>query len=117
MELPIPGQRWVSDSEAELGLGIILKVEFGRLEVFFPAAKERRQYAIESAPLRRVRFQEGDKIKTHEGQELLAVKVETRAGLLVYITEQREVPEAELSDTISFNKPEDRLFAGQVDDL
>lgn len=117
MELPIPGQRWVSDSEAELGLGIILKVEFGRLEVFFPAAKERRQYAIESAPLRRVRFQEGDKIKTHEGHELLAVKVETRAGLLVYITEGREVPEAELSDTISFNKPEDRLFAGQVDDL
>ena len=117
MELPKPGQRWVSDTEAELGLGIILKAEYGRVEVYFPAAKERRQYATESAPLRRVRFSEGDKIKTHEGVELLAVKVEDRAGLLVYHTETREVPEAELSDTISFSKPEDRLFAGQVDDL
>lgn len=107
----------MSDSEAELGLGIILKSEFGRVEVYFPAAKERRQYATESAPLRRVRFQEGDKIKTHEGVELVATKVEDRAGLLVYITDKREVPEAELSDTISFSKPEDRLFAGQVDDL
>jgi ATP-dependent helicase HepA len=113
----IPGQRWVSDSEAELGLGIILKVEFGRLEVFFPAAKERRQYATESAPLRRVRFQEGDRIKTHEGTELLVDKLETREGLLVYHAGTTEVPEAQLSDTISFSKPEDRLLAGQVDEL
>src|SRR5262245_21396151 len=113
----IPGQRWVSDSEAELGLGIILKVEFGRLEVFFPAAKERRQYATESAPLRRVRFQEGDRIKTHEGTELHVDKVESEAGLLVYHAGTTEVPEAQLSDTISFSKPEDRLFAAQIDEL
>jgi len=117
MELPKPGQRWVSDTEAELGLGIILKAEYGRVEVYFPAAKERRQYAIESAPLRRVRFQAGDKIKTHEGVELVATTVEERNGMLVYHTDSREVPEAELSDTISFSKPEERLFAGQVDDL
>src|SRR5436190_3479962 len=117
MELPKPGQRWVSDTEAELGLGIILKAEYGRVEVYFPAAKERRQYATESAPLRRVRFSAGDKIKTHEGVELIATTVEERGGMLVYHTDTREVPEAELSDTISFSKPEDRLLAGQVDDL
>ena len=64
---PIPGQRWVSDTEPELGLGIILKAEYGRVEVFFPAATEQRQYALKSAPLRRVRFHEGDRIKTSEG--------------------------------------------------
>ena len=37
---PIAGQRWVSDSEPELGLGIVLKAEFGRAEIFFPAANE-----------------------------------------------------------------------------
>ncbi len=116
-EQPIPGQRWVSDTEPELGLGIILKTEFARVEVFFPAATEHRQYALKSAPLRRVRFQEGEKIKTNGGEQLLVTTVEDRAGLLVYKAEDREVAEAMLSDTISFSKPEDRLLAGQVDDL
>src|SRR5258708_39919896 len=107
MEQPIPGQRWVSDSEPELGLGMILKAEFGRVEVFFPAANENRQYALKSAPLRRVRFSEGDRIKAHDGADLLVAKVEERAGLFVYCTDGREVTEAELSDTISFSKPED----------
>lgn len=96
---------------------MILKAEFGRVEVFFPAANEHRQYALKSAPLRRVRFGEGDRIKLHDGAEHVVTKVEERAGLLVYCTDGREVAEAELSDTISFSKPEDRLLAGQVDDL
>lgn len=107
----------MSDSEPELGLGIILQQEYGRVEVLFPAANERRQYALKSAPLRRVRFNEGDRIKTHEGAELAVTAVEDRQGLLVYLAEGREVAEAELSDSISFSKPEERLFAGQTDDL
>jgi ATP-dependent helicase HepA len=115
--LPKPGQRWVSDSEPELGLGIILKAEFGRVELHFPAASEQRQYALKTAPLRRVQFKEGDKIKLHSGEQLTADSVEERAGLLIYHCGGREVAEAELSDTISFSTPEDRLLAGQVDDL
>lgn len=107
----------MSDTEPELGLGIILKAEFGRVEVLFPAASETRQYALQSAPLRRVKFADGDKIKTHAGDEFSVTAVEERNGLLVYQTGKREIPEAELSDLISFSKPEDRLMAGQVDDL
>ncbi len=114
---PVAGQRWVSDSEPELGLGIVLKAEFGRAEIFFPAASEHRQYALASAPIRRVQFQEGDKIKTHEGESLTVTSIEERKGLLVYRAGKREVAEAALSDLISFSKPEDRLLAGQVDDL
>src|SRR4051812_42317334 len=115
--LPVPGQRWVSDTEPELGLGIILQAQFGRVEVLFPAAGEQRQYALKTAPLRRVQFKDGDRIKLHSGESLLVTGMEERKGLLVYQTEGREVAEAELSDTISFSKPEDRLLAGQVDDL
>jgi len=113
---PIPGQRWVSDTEPELGLGIILKTEYGRVEVFYPAATEQRQYALKSAPLRRVRFHEGDRIKTSEGAELVVETIEERAGMLIYRAGGRDVTEAQLSDTISFSKPEDRLLAGQVDE-
>jgi ATP-dependent helicase HepA len=114
---PVPGQRWVSDSEPELGLGIILRIAAGRVEIMFPAANEHRQYALSTAPLRRVIFKEADHIKLHSGADFVVDRVEERAGLLVYIAGEREIPEAELSDTISFSKPEERLLAGQVDEL
>src|ERR1043165_300112 len=96
---PIPGQRWVSDSEPELGLGIILKAEFGRVEVMFPAANEQRQYALKSAPLRRVQFKEGDRIKLHDGQSVVVDGAEEKKGLLFYRAGTREVAEAELADS------------------
>ena len=112
----VRGQRWVSDSEPELGLGIILSGGDGRVEIAFPAAAETRCYALESAPLRRVRFQPGDRIKTHEGTELTVDQVRETEGLRVYETESGDVTEAELADSISFSKPEERLFGGKIDD-
>jgi ATP-dependent helicase HepA len=112
-----PGQRIVSNSEPELGLGIVMKADAARVEVFFPAAGEQRQYAVRSAPLRRVRFKEGDRLKLHSGEAFVVDRVEERAGLLVYLGQGREVPEAHLSDTISFSSPEERLLAGQTDEL
>ena len=117
METPVTGQRWVSKTEADLGLGVVLKVEYGRIEIFFPAANELRQYAMQSAPLQRVHFQEGDTIKTHTGESSVVTAVTEKAGLLVYRCGKVDVPEAQLADTISFSKPEDRLLAGQIDDV
>ena len=119
IDQPIPGQRWVSDSEPELGLGIILKADFGQVEIFFPAADEHRRYSMKSAPLRRVRFKEGDRIKLHnEGVEWV-VESDRGARGAVRLSRRRakKSPEAELSDTISFSSPEERLLAGQVDEL
>jgi len=117
MNNPINGQRWVSDSEPELGLGIILETGPDRVKIFFPAVNGLRNYALESSPLRRVQFKEGDRIKSHEGDNLVVETVENRNGLLVYKTSGRDLLESELSDTLSFSKPEDRLFGGQVDEL
>ena len=116
-DIPVPGQRWTSDTEPELGLGIVLKSEYGRAEIFFPAAGEHRQYALASAPIRRVRFSEGDKIRTHSGEALIVDSIADTAGLLSYNCGGRAVAEAELSDSISFSKPEERLLAGQVDEI
>ena len=115
--LPVRGQRWVSNSEPELGLGTIERCESGRVEVFFPAANERRVYATETAPLRRVRFAAGDAIALSDGRNAVVSAVEDKGGLLVYRTAGGDVPEAMLSNTTSFSRPEDRLFAAQVDEL
>lgn len=114
---PVSGQRWVSDTEPELGLGIVLKSEFGRAEIFFPASGEHRQYALGSAPVRRVAFKEGDTVRTHSGESLHVDSIADNGGLLTYRCGARDVAEAELSDNITFSKPEDRLLAGQVDEL
>ena len=117
MEIPVAGQRWVSNTEAELGLGVLLKADFGRLEIFFPAAGEMRQYAAKSAPLRRVKFKDGDTIKTHDGASYTVDSVDETAGLIIYKCGGTDISESQLADTISFSKPDDRLLAGQIDDI
>lgn len=112
----IPGQRWVSDSEPEMGLGMILKIEHATIEILFPAAEETRCYAFESAPLRRVIFKKGEYILTHEGVEYQVNGTKESEGLITYLTDDAEIPEAMLSDTIGFSKPQDRLFGAQVDE-
>ena len=52
-----PGQRWVSNTESELGLGIVLEVANRRVNISFPAAGEKRTYAVDIAPLSRVRYE------------------------------------------------------------
>ncbi|MES2660284.1 MAG: helicase-related protein [Verrucomicrobiota bacterium] len=110
------GQRWVSDGEPELGLGIIRKSGDGRVEIAFPAAGEIRIYAIDTAPLRRVRFVAGDRIKVRSGGEMTVVEVREEHGLRIYETDGGEVAEKDLSDSISFSKPEERLFGGKLDE-
>ena len=59
-----PGQRWISDSEAELGLGTVLTADGRLVTVLYPASGETRQYSQRNAPLTRVRFAPGEVI-TH----------------------------------------------------
>ena len=110
------GQRWVSDGEPELGLGIIRKSGDGRVEIEFPAAGEMRIYAIDTAPLRRVKFMPGDRIKIHSGEEMIVTQVREQNGLRIYETDGGQVTENDLSNSISFSKPEERLFGGKLDE-
>jgi ATP-dependent helicase HepA len=116
MQSPIPGQRWISTSEPALGLGIVLNTEHNRVELHFPAAEETRMYALDSAPLVRVRFKPGDEIADHRGQEFVVEKVEEEEGLLTYFGTGIELSEAALLDSLSFTSPEDRLLAGLCDE-
>ena len=115
-----PGQRWVSNTESELGLGIVLGVEHRRVELNFPAAGEKRVYAVDNAPLSRVRYEIGQQINNVEGHQLNINEVEEHNGCLIYLGSDEDgnvmvVPELELNSFVQFSKPQERLFAGQVD--
>ncbi|CAD5107786.1 RNA polymerase-associated protein RapA [Zestomonas carbonaria] len=118
----VPGQRWISDSEAELGLGTILTQDDRMLTVLYPATGETRLYSLRNAPLTRVRFAPGDEITHFEGWKMIVREVEDIDGLLVYhgLDGQHQVaclPETQLSNFIQFRLASDRLFAGQIDPL
>ena len=117
-----PGQRWISDSEAELGLGTILAQDGRLLTVLYPATGDTRQYSLRNAPLTRVRFSPGDQITHFDGWKLTVREVDDVDGLLVYHgldaqNQPRTLPETQLSNFIQFRLASDRLFAGQIDPL
>ncbi len=115
MSLFIPGQRWISEAEPELGLATVVQVESGRVQVEFKSASEKRTYAVEQAPLKRVRFRKGDKVKTQADTEFLVKEVIEEAGLLIYIGEGQRLPEAQLSDRLGMQGPQERLLTGRFD--
>src|SRR5215467_5233949 len=110
-----PGQRWISDSEPELGLGSIVEVSGRRVTAAFNGSGEQRQYARANAPLRRVRFRPGDTIRDRHEKRLVIESVAERDGLIFYRHGTREICESDLSDATSFSKPEERLALGQFD--
>jgi ATP-dependent helicase HepA len=115
MSVFIPGQRWISKSEPELGLGTVVPADSGRVKLEFKAAGETRIYAEDQAPLKRVRFRAGDKIKTQTDQEFVVKEVAERQGLLIYIGENQQLPETDVSDRVSLQGPQERLFGGRFD--
>ncbi|PXA05496.1 RNA polymerase-associated protein RapA [Coraliomargarita sinensis] len=109
------GQRWISETEPELGLGILESVSRHQLEIHFPASSERRIYATASAPIKRVEFRQGDTIHSQRGETIIIEEVTEEEGRLTYHGDGCAVAEMDLADTISFSKPEDRLIGGQID--
>jgi ATP-dependent helicase HepA len=109
------GQRWVSESEPELGLGSVLRVNDRTVTLTFNASDATRQYARNNAPLRRVRFQVGATVKSRKDVSFVVTSISERAGLIFYKAGRRELCETDLSDRITFNKAEERLLAGSFD--
>ena len=79
------GQRWISDTETDLGLGTVVAVEGRMVTLLFPATGENRMYAKEEAPVTRVSFNVGDQIASHEDWTMTVEEVQEKDGLLIYV--------------------------------
>jgi ATP-dependent helicase HepA len=116
----IPGQRWLSETQSELGLGVVEAVEGRHVRIAFPATGETRLYAMAEAPLARVELSVGERIRDRSGQSLRVIGSRASAGLITYDCETLDgqhcaVPESALDDHLQLNRPQQRLFAGRVD--
>lgn len=112
-----PGQRWISETQAELGLALILSTDNVRVQAFYPAVGQTLTYSARNAPLRRVAFEAGDTVKDQKGQSFSVVAVREEQKCLIYVDAQgNELPESQLSDTMNAQRPEQRLLSGISDD-
>ncbi|OBX01412.1 ATP-dependent helicase [Gallibacterium genomosp. 1] len=115
------GQRWISESENNLGLGLVTAVDQRTVTFLFPAADETRVYSLAVAPMTRVLFQQGDVITHHEGWQAEVLDVMENNGVALYLAkridtdEEVVIKELELAHQITFSKPQDRLFSAQID--
>lgn len=116
------GQRWISDTESELGLGTVVAVDSRMVTLLFPATGENRLYARNDSPITRVVFNPGDTITSHEGWQLEVDEVQTENGVVSYFGTRLDthetgvrLREVMLDSKLVFGKPQDRLFAGQLD--
>ena len=111
----VPGQRFMSETEPELGLGILSTVENKTVKISFLAAKAERTYGSKGAPIKRVVFSIGDEVTLRTGEKITVEEIIDQEGIVDYKASAGIFNERELSDSLSFNKPEDRLFQGNVD--
>ncbi|MBF0255924.1 MAG: RNA polymerase-associated protein RapA [Gammaproteobacteria bacterium] len=115
-----PGQRWISDAEPELGLGLITEVDQRTLSLSFPACNETRTYARRDPPLSRVLFAAGESTSDCDGQRILIESVEFHKGMACYLGRDAQgaevlLPETRLDHQIRRNRPAERLFGGRYD--
>ena len=114
------GQRWVSQTEPKLGLGIITEIASRRVAINFPAVGESRTYAADNAPISRVSYKPGDVIANHEDREFTVQSVDESGPLIHYQVvgangERVTLSEVELNCFIQFTSPLQRLVSGHYD--
>lgn len=114
------GQRWISNTESELGLGIVSNTDHRYVTISFPAADEQRVYAKNNAPVTRVQYRVGDSVHNNDNQTLIIEDITETEGYITYhgrnqADEPQSWGEVELDCFVQFSKPQDRLFAGQID--
>ncbi len=116
------GQRWVSHTETDLGLGIIVDIEGRQLRISFPAVGEERIYAMHSAPLTRIEHKPGETIHTQDKQSLQVVEVKLHHGRLLYHAKDKEgqehkIDEIDLNCFVELTTPKQRITSGQLDNI
>ena len=114
------GQRWISETENSLGLGMITALDFRSVTLHFPATDETRIYAVAQAPLSRITLHKGEQLHHQAGWQGEVLDVQEMNDLLFYLVknvqgEEIIVNEKELSPIISFSQAKDRLFSSQID--
>ena len=93
-----PGQRFVSQSEPDLGLGTVAEVQGRTVKFVFPLVGQVRLYRIDNAPVDRFILQAGETAKSEKGVSFVIESVREADDLVIYVGRGgREMKESDLT--------------------
>ena len=93
-----PGQRFVSQSEPDLGLGVVSEVQGRTVKFLFPLVGQVRLYRTDNAPVDRFVLQAGETAKSEKGVSFVVESVREAADLVIYVGRGgREMKESDLT--------------------
>ena len=97
MNIFVPGQRYVSRSEPDLGLGVVSELQ-GRNVVFrFPLVNQTRIYRMDNAPVERFVLNPGETAKSEKGASFVIESLRETSGVVVYVGRGgKEIKESDL---------------------
>lgn len=110
----VPGQRWFSTAEPELGLGTVMRLAGRSVQIVFTGSGVVRQYAFESAPLARAEFRVGESVRV-DGREWQIEAIESSAGLYMYCCGEQTFQEGQLDAQQPVSQADSRLISGRLD--
>ncbi|MEZ5464619.1 MAG: RNA polymerase-associated protein RapA [Lysobacteraceae bacterium] len=114
MAVFVPGQRWFSIAEPELGLGTVMRLSGRSVQIVFTGSGLIRQYAVDSAPMLRAEFQPGERIRV-DGREWVVDAVQRNEGVLHYLSADQRFAEGQLDAEQPVSQADQRLLSGRVD--
>lgn len=113
------GQRWLSDTESELGLGVLVGVDERTISILFPKSDETRVYARASAPLSRIVFAVGDWLTDQDGNEWQVEFFEVQHGVMRYHVingdQRKMLAETRLGAHLQLARPLERMLAARLE--
>ena len=110
------GQRWYSEAEPELGLGIILDVQNKLIKIEYPLCEEIRTYSRTSSPLKRYILNKDDDLITEDKSVYKVQDINNTKEVISYITKEGlTVSEKELTSKIDLQGPLNRVIVNNFD--
>lgn len=92
------GQRYVSQSEPDLGLGVVSDVQGRTVKFSFPLVGQVRMYRTDNAPVDRFILQSGETAKNEKGVSFVVESVREASGIVIYVGRGgREMKETDLT--------------------
>lgn len=110
----VNGQRFSSESEPELGLGIVEQVDSNTINVIFQE-KINRCYSLDSAPLKRIEFGVGNDISSSNGITINIESISNDNGVLIYHGQGKSISESEITSESLCDDAFERLLRGDID--
>jgi len=110
----VPGQRWLSTAEPELGLGTVMRLIGRSVQIVFTGSGVVRQYAMDTAPLTRAEFRVGEKLRA-DGVDHVVESVTLQDGLYLYGVAGKTLHEGVLDAEQPVSQADARLLGGRVD--